>query len=150
MTVAHCLIMGVQEEFSRPAALKPGMFQLLQDAHSFFFLAGEFLCEDVVFEGTAYPRAVFLPEVCNLPIGMCWPVDIGYKAFHLSIQGAMGPAAQVFQQMLLDMESTLVEWFQAIEERPAEFSVLSCPFLDFYDHYFPAIDTGKWPSVIVD
>jgi hypothetical protein len=27
---------------------------------------------------------------------------------------------------------------------------LNCPFLDFYDKKYPAIDNGEWPSLIVD
>jgi hypothetical protein len=63
----------------------------------------------------------------------------------------MGLAGQVFQQMLQSMESTLVEWwFKAIEDSPADLSVLSCPFLDFNDKIYPAINNGEWPSLIVD
>jgi hypothetical protein len=148
--VAHCPLMGAQQGFSRAASLKPGMFQLLQDAQPLFFPAGELLCADVTFEGDDYPRAILLPEVCNLPVGMRWPVDIRFKDFYLSIQGAMGPAGQVFQQMLLSMETTLAEWFEAIDDHTVGFSVPSCPFLPFYDQHYPALDTGEWPSSVAD
>jgi hypothetical protein len=68
--VAHCPAMGAQEGFSCAASLQSGMFQLLQDAQSslLFSPAGELLCEDIRFQGIDCPRAVFLPEACNLPV----------------------------------------------------------------------------------
>jgi hypothetical protein len=126
------------------------MFHLLKDSQPLFLPEGELLCGEISFESTDYPRSIFLPEVCNLPVGMRWPVDVGYKDFYLSIQGALGLAGQVFQQMLNTMKPLLAEWFEAVEENEAQFSIPSCPFLPFYDENYPALDNGEWPSVITD
>ena len=85
------------------------MFQILQDAQPLFIPEGEIMCENVKVAGTIYPRTIFLPEVCNFPVGMRWPVDIGFNDFKSSIQGTLGMAGQVFQQMLLGMEPILRE-----------------------------------------
>jgi hypothetical protein len=79
--VAHCPMIGAKEEFSWAQKLQQGIFHLLQDLQPLFLPEGELLCEEVEFESTDYPHAIFLPEVCNLLIGMCWPVDVGYQDF---------------------------------------------------------------------
>jgi hypothetical protein len=148
--VAHCPMIGAQEGFSRALTLKTGMFHLLKDAQPLFLPAGELLGGKITYESSDYPRSIFLPEVCNLPIGMRWPGDVGYKDFYHSIQGALGLAGQVFQKMIKAMQPLLVEWFEAVEENEARFSIPSCPFLTFYDENYPALDNGEWPSVIID
>jgi hypothetical protein len=62
----------------------------------------------------------------------------------------LDPAGQVFQQMLQVMEILIVKWFEAIEDNTNGFLVLSCPFLAFYDTNYLAIDTGEWPSLVID
>jgi hypothetical protein len=148
--VSHCPLIGAQEGYSRAPKLKTGIFHLLQDAQPLFLPEGELLCKEVEFESTDYPRAIFLPEVCNFPVGMRWPIDVGYKDFHQSIQGALGLAGQVFQQMIKALQPTLVEWFAAIETDATVFAVQSCPFIPFYDDNYPAIYTGDWPNVVID
>jgi hypothetical protein len=39
--------------------------------------------------GTVY-RAIFLPEVSNLPVGMAWPTTISYNDFYSSVHGLKG------------------------------------------------------------
>ena len=150
LEVAHSPFMGAQEGFSRADVLQPGMFQFLQDAQPLFIPAGEDLCESLDCGGERHLRAIFLPEVCNLPVGMRWPTDIGLKDFKRSIQGALGPVGQVFLQMLTDLDKPLTAWFKAVETVPARFSLASCPFLEFYDQNYPGIDNGEWPDTIVD
>jgi hypothetical protein len=58
---------------------------------------GELMGETVMLEAADYPCTIFLPEVCNLPTGMRWPLEVGFSDFAASIQGAMGPAGMVFQ-----------------------------------------------------
>ena len=48
------------------------------------------------------------------------------------------------------MEETLDQWFTIVEIEAARFSIPSCPFLMFYDKYYPGIDNGEWPSAIID
>ena len=78
----HCPFKGAQESFSPAKTLKPSVVGLLQDSQLLFFPAGEFSCQQVMIEGLSYPPTIFLPEVCNLPLGMRWPVDIGLKYFN--------------------------------------------------------------------
>jgi hypothetical protein len=44
----------------------------------------------VLIEGVSHQRAFFLPEVCNLPLGLRWPTSIGFADFALSISAAFG------------------------------------------------------------
>jgi hypothetical protein len=84
-TTVHCPLMGAQEGFSRCLELKPTVVGILQDAQPFLLPTGELTCDMVIKDNVNYPRTIFLPEVCNLPIGMRWPVDIGFPDFLSSI-----------------------------------------------------------------
>jgi hypothetical protein len=66
----HCPIIGAQEGFSRNLKTAPKVISLLQDAQPLFFPEGELTCTTVTDGDTTLPRAIFLPEVYNLPIGM--------------------------------------------------------------------------------
>jgi hypothetical protein len=81
---------------------------------------------------------------------MRWPTDIGYDDFKSSIQGALGTSGVVFLKTLQYLEETLDDWFTNVEINVAGFSIPSCPFLQFYDKYYPGIDNGEWPSAIID
>ena len=65
-------------------------------------------------------------------------------------KGALGTSGAVFLRTLQYMEETLDDWFTNVEINAAGFSIPSCPFLLFYDKYFPGIDNGEWPSAIID
>ena len=99
-SITHCPMIGAQEGFNRDLSLKPGMLDLLHDSQPLFFPNGELMSEKVTGAGTSSLRTFYLPEVCNLPLGMRWPVDIGWEDCFSSIQGAMGPAGQIFQHVL--------------------------------------------------
>jgi hypothetical protein len=126
------------------------MFQLLQETQPLFLPAGELTCTAVPSGNILLPGTIFLPEVCNLPLGMRWPIDIGYADFKSSIQGALGAAGQLFQKMLQGMDTLLEKWFVAVAQDPANFTIPSCSFLSFYDTSYPAIDTGDWPETVLD
>jgi hypothetical protein len=150
MEKPHCPLMGAQEGFIRMKKFKPGMVQFLQESQPLLFPAGEQMCEQVTCEEIISPRTIFLPEVCNLPLGMRWPMDIGLTDFKKSIQAALGQAGTVFNEMLATMDAMLDCWFKAVGKFQARFSIQSCPFLSFYDLNYPAIDNGSWPDVVTD
>jgi hypothetical protein len=150
MEDAHCPLLGAQQGFSRAAKLKPGMFHILTDTEPLLFPEGELICSTIKSLAVTYHRAIFLPEVCNFPLGMRWPTDIGYDDFKSSIQGALGVSGAVFIKTLQSMEEILDDWFTNVEINAAGFSIPSCPFLLFYDKYYPGIDNGEWPSAITD
>jgi hypothetical protein len=52
---------------------------------------------------------------------MRWPLDVGFSDFAASIQGAMGPAGVVFQQMLQGLKPMLAAWFEAVANNKEEF-----------------------------
>jgi hypothetical protein len=54
----------------------------------------------VAIGDTYYLCMIRVPEVCNLPLGMRWPVDVSFA-------NDMGPASQVFQQMMKGLEKML-------------------------------------------
>jgi hypothetical protein len=106
------------------------------------------MSEPVTLESVDYPHAIFLPEVCYLPTSgtMRWPLDVGFTDFALSVQGAMGPAGVVFQQMLQRLKLMLAAWFEIVPNNKEEFVIPSCAFNEFYDLHYLAIDNGQWPS----
>jgi hypothetical protein len=108
MEDSHCPILGAQQGFTRMTKLKPGMFHILKETQPLLFPEGELTCENVTSMAVMYPCTIFLLEVCNLPLGMRWPTDIGYADFKSSIQGALGPAGAVFLKMLQSMDTDLV------------------------------------------
>jgi hypothetical protein len=44
--------------------------------------------------------AFYLPEVCNLPLGLRWPTDIGFPEFTASIRAALGKTSPPFEAIL--------------------------------------------------
>ena len=88
-SVVHCPIMGAQEGFSRAKNLKLSVVELLQDSKPLFFPAGKLLCTQVKMTNASHLRAFYLQEVCDLPVGMRWPIDIGLADFRSSIQGVL-------------------------------------------------------------
>jgi hypothetical protein len=111
MEDAHCPLLGAQQGFSRATKLKPGIFHLLTDTEPLFFPEGELICSTVESSGVTYYCAILLLEVCNFPLGMRWPTDIGYDDFKSSIQGALGVSGAIFTKTLQYMEETLDDWF---------------------------------------
>jgi hypothetical protein len=51
------------------------MLHILADYQPLFMPAGELMGESVTAD---YLHTIFLPEVCNLLTGMCWPLDVGF------------------------------------------------------------------------
>jgi hypothetical protein len=150
MSDVHCPLIGAQEGFSRSLKVDPKVISLLQDGYPLFLPEGELTCTMVTHGDMTLPRAIFLPEVCNLPIGMRWPVSIGLQEFLSSIQGAYGQASGNFHQTLKALDPTISQWFAAVKTEASLFVIRSCSFLQTYDVGFPAIDSGQNPETILD
>jgi hypothetical protein len=70
-SVVHCSVVGAQEDFSRSLSFKASVVGILQDAQPLFLPEGKLMCtREVPKDNMFYPRAIFLPEVCNMPIGI--------------------------------------------------------------------------------
>jgi hypothetical protein len=124
MDDSHCPILGAQQGFTRAPSLARDtafVFPCWQvDLHQ-RDLHGHYLSA----------HNLVLPEVCDFPLGMRWPIDIGYNVFKRSIQGALGAAGAVFQKILHSMNEQLQRWFTIVEIDVARFLIPSCPFLLF-------------------
>jgi hypothetical protein len=146
----HCPVVGAQEGFSRSASFTANVIGILQDAQPLFIPEGELLCTMIEKDAVQYPRAIFLPEVCNMPTGIRWPATIGFTDFLTSVQAILGPAGNAFKQTILALEPMLKTWFEMIAADTATFIVPGCPLLPLYDDNYPAVDTGAWPDTVQD
>jgi hypothetical protein len=103
----NCPVLAAQEGYSRATNLTSKIESLLIDAQPLLVPEGQKLGGKVSVADTTHFRAFYLPEVCNLPLGMRWPLDITFADFALSIKVALGKsygpfeaALQVLQPML--------------------------------------------------
>ena len=149
-SAVHCPIVGAQEGFSRSSTIKANVVGILQDAQPLFIPEGELVCTNVMKDNVTHQRAIFLLEVCNMPIGIRWPVDIGLKDFLASIQAILGISGHTFKQAILALEPMINQWFDLIAADTASFIIPGCPLLPLYDDNFPAVDTGAWPDTVQD
>jgi hypothetical protein len=94
-----------------------------------FRIAGELTYAQVMKDGKRCLRTIFLPEVCNLPVGMRWPVDIGLADFRSSIQGVLGSGSTVFLYVLSKLEPLLIPWFDAVPQNVSYFLNFEHPVL---------------------
>jgi hypothetical protein len=78
-----------------------------------FFPAGELVSEKLTADDVTHLYTLYLPKVCNLPLGMHWSVDIGLEDFVYSIQGVIGSAGNILQHMLTGIDEKLHPWFEA-------------------------------------
>jgi hypothetical protein len=136
MSVPHCPLLGAHAGFSRASDLQPGLVDLLHDSQPLFFPAGKYVSQQISVGAEVYLRSIYLPEVCNVPLGMRCPVDIGWDDFLASLQGALGPAGTIFQHTAKGLEP----WFKAIQMMPDQFVILSCAFL-------PSTMLISWQSI---
>jgi hypothetical protein len=146
--VPHCPLIGAQMGSVRASTLKPELEALLQDSQPLFFPEGELVSEKVTTPEAedVHLRAVYLPEIANLPLGMRWPIDIGSHDFLASIQGALGAAGVVFHQAVMGLDA----WFDAVALNPMHFAVPSCAFSTIYDLGFMPMDGAMMPPTVLD
>jgi hypothetical protein len=113
METPHCPIMGAQG-FLCTKNLNLGWFSFYRNASRCYFQQENTLVNKLGLQIVAL--TIFLPEVCNLPLGIRWPLDIGFADFKRSIQGALGLTGNVFLEMLANMDEMLDYWFQVLDK----------------------------------
>jgi hypothetical protein len=149
-SVANYPVLGAQTGFSRAEALPTKILSLLVDAQPILLPSGQQLGQSVLIEGVSHQRAFFLPEVCNLPLGLRWPTSIGFDDFALSISAAFGKPSDHFLSILTALKPSLVLWFARLAQDPTPFVIQGSVFLAFYDAHFRCIPTGEYPTSLLD
>jgi hypothetical protein len=95
--------------------------------------------------------AFYLPEVCNLPLGLRWPTDIGFLEFAASICAALGKNSPPFEAVLQALKTLMEPWFNAAAMDPQLFqnfgttisSVVRCPFPGHHFGNVALLSTGS-------
>jgi hypothetical protein len=147
---ANHAVLAAQEGFSRALLLQRKVISLLQDAQPIFLPAGQQLAQRMGINAMSHSRAFFLPEVCNMPLGMCWPTTIGFADFLSSITAALGKSGDYFISILKALQPSMELWFAAVALDHQPFLIQGRLFLLFYDKHCRDIMTGTWPPTILD
>jgi hypothetical protein len=144
-------LMAATEGYSRATKDLTGQIQdILLDAQPILIPEGQDLGRQVLIGAQAHLRAFLLPEVCNLPVGLRWPTDIGIHDFTASIKAALGKSSGHFETVIQALKPHLDEWFRNVATHPLRFQISGCRFLSFYDDHFPKMDSGEWPPSATD
>jgi hypothetical protein len=80
-SIANYPVLGAQAGSSRSVTLPTKVLSLLVDAQPILLPEGQQLGQSILIESVSHQRAYFLPEVCNLPLGLRWPTSIGFDEF---------------------------------------------------------------------
>ena len=144
----HCPMLTASEGFSRATKL-PGSDAFLTDAQPLFFPLGEQLAEQITTPSAILSRSFFLPEICDMPLGMAWPTNISFEDFYSSIQSLKG-GYSIFLRVLQAIKPQLMAWFVAVNTTSALFICPSFPLLEIHSLGFPALSTGDYPNSILD
>ncbi len=149
-SVAHCPILAAQEGYSRDLSLDTQVETILLDSQPLLIPEGELIGQKVKRGDDTFLRTFLLPEVCNLPLGIRWPLDIGFSELTASIRAALGKNSPPFEAVLIALQPTLEPWFDAVAADHQLFMIPSRQFLPLYDKHFPDITTGVWPESAPD
>ena len=149
-STAHCPVLAAQEGYSRDPSLLPTVENILLDSQPLLLPEGELIGEKVQHGEDTFLRAFYLPEVCNLPLGLRWPTDIGFLEFQASIRAALGKNSPLFEAVLQALKPLLEPWFNAVATDPQLFQISGRQFLPLYDAHFPDITSGTWPDSAPD
>jgi hypothetical protein len=133
-STAHCPILAAQEGYSRDPSLKTTVDNILLDSQPLLLPEGELIGATVQHGEDTFLRAFYLPEVCNLPLGLRWPTDIGF------------PESPPFEAVLQAFKAIMEPWFNAVASDLQLFQILGHQFLPLYDAHFPNIMSGTWPD----
>jgi hypothetical protein len=150
LSVANYPFLGAQAGSSRSVTIPTKVLSLLVDAQPILLPEGQQIGQSVLIEGVSHQRAFFLPEVCNLPLGLRWPASIGFDDFALSISAAFGKPSDHFLSILTALQPSLALWFASIARDPTPYVIQGCVFLAFYDSHFRCIPTGDYPASLLD
>jgi hypothetical protein len=150
-STAHCPVLAAQEGYYRDPSLKTTVENILLDSQPLLLPEGELIGATVQHGEDLFLRAFYLPEVCNLPLGLRWPTDIGFPEFVASIRAALGNNSPPFEAVLQALKPIMEPWFSAVASDPQLFQISGRQFLPLYDaHCFPNIMSGTWPDSATD
>jgi hypothetical protein len=141
-STAHCPVLAAQEGYSRDPSLKTTVENILLDSQPLLLPEGELIGATVQHREDTFLRAFNLPEVCNLPLGLRWPTDIGFPEFVASIRAALGKNSPPFEAVLQALKPIMEPWFNAVASDPQLFQISGRQFLPLYDAHFPNIMSG--------
>jgi hypothetical protein len=147
----HCPIMAAQEGYSRDPLLPTKVESILLVAQPLLLPEGKLVGTRVTHGDGNFLRTFLLPEVCNLPLGLRWPTNIGYSEFSMSIRAALGKNYPPFKAALNSLHNLLEPWFNMVATDPQLFFLIpGRQFLPLYDLHFPDISLGIWPDSATD
>jgi hypothetical protein len=75
-STAHCPVLAAQEGYSRDPSPETTVDNLLLDSQPLFLPEGGKIGATVPHGEDIFLRAFYLPKVCNLPLGLRWPIYI--------------------------------------------------------------------------
>lgn len=144
----HCPLLAAAEGFSRSVKL-PGVVDFIETSQPALFPSGEQLADCIQTTAGSIYRAFFLPEVCDMPIGMAWPTTTSLEDFYSSIRALKGGYSN-FLLVLTALQPQLKDWFEAVHQTPASFSSSSLPFVNVHSIGYPPLGSGDIPEAILD
>jgi hypothetical protein len=141
-------MLAALEGFSQTIKL-PGATSFLNNAQPLFFPLGEHMVGRVITQAVTVHCAVFLPKVCNMPLGLTWPTTTSFKDLYSSLKVLKG-SYSVFLHVLQALQPQLTSWLAAIQVNPLKFTSPSFPLLEIHPAGFPTLNTGDYPDSILD
>jgi hypothetical protein len=112
-----------QKGFSCVPMLPAQIISLIQDTQPILLPTGQHLVQSVNLEDLSYHSVFFLPEVCDLPLCLCWPTSIGFLDFKSIITAAIGKISDHFLSILQPLPPLLEAWFDMVALDPSLFTI---------------------------
>jgi hypothetical protein len=110
------------EGFSRQVKL-PSTVEFITDSQPLFIPFGEQLWAPVMTLPGTTTQAFFLPEVCDLLLGLVWPTSIRFNDMHASAH-ALKEGYAHFPLVITTLQPTLSAWLNDVKDNPKKFSTL--------------------------
>jgi hypothetical protein len=116
-----------------------------------FIPSGEEVAGIVSYDNSIFIRAIFLPTLAQMPIGMSWKLEgLTMELFEESItkiySGLQNPYA-TFGAIIVMLRPLLVHWLAAAQMHTSLFAIKAIPFAALTDQ-FPSLITGAVPASI--
>jgi hypothetical protein len=142
-------MLAAKEGFSHNIKLPGAITEFLNDAKPLFFPLGEHMAGTAkTKQGTLY-QAFCLPEVCNMPLGLLWPISINYDDFYASVK-SLKSGFSAFLCVLQALKPQLTPWFAAVLASPERFVNPSFPLMEIHKDRFLSLSTGEYPDTVLD
>ena len=145
----HCPLMAGIGSYSRTnmTTMRPTS-ELLAASVPWLFPFGESVAETVTSNHRWVYRAIFLPEVCDPPIGMFWPTSISFSVFKDTLE-CLDRVAPNFMSVVDALDSQLLSWFEKVNADPKAFAIRGIPYHQVKDTVFPDLTTGTYPGSVL-